>query len=420
MFTVEIVDNYMFRFLYSLIISTVIFFIRIWPFKSLKLKQGLQGRKTTYKSLKQADLKGCIWFHVASLGEFEQAQPLITLIRKHHPSEKILLTFFSPSGYEIEKDNPLVDHVDYLPFDTSWQVSRFIESVEPKVFLLAKYELWYNLLAVLVKKQIPSFLFSMVFYKNHFIAKWYGKPYRKLLRQFTRIFVQDMKSFERLKELHFLNVDIAGDSRIDRVIQERHNISSLPLIERFKEDQKVFIGGSTWPPDLELLQELHTSVLKPNRIKLIIAPHDVSKYSIDIVKSKFPGSLLYSTVVEDIEDSADVLIIDRIGILKSLYRYSNYAYIGGGFGKGIHNILEPAAFGLPVFFGPNYRKFNEAVDLAESGGAYCVNNINELKVRMTELLSPGVYAEVSKKVTNYIQAQRGATEIIYRQLKPFI
>ncbi|MBI9036986.1 MAG: 3-deoxy-D-manno-octulosonic acid transferase [Bacteroidales bacterium] len=359
------------------------------------------------------------WFHTASLGEFEQGRPLIEGFRKKYPNFKIFLTFFSPSGYEIRKNYSVADYIFYLPLDTPKNAKKFVEIVDPQIVFFVKYEFWYNFLRVLKSKGKTVFIVSGIFRKEQHFFKWYGSWFRKILKLITFFFVQNQESKELLNKIGIENVEISGDTRFDRVFEISQNKKSFPLIETFKHNSDIFLGGSTWPADEELIYSLINK--KTENLKFIIAPHEVHKERIKLLKEKFlKDVLLFSDVLsgqvekEEIKNSK-ILIIDSIGILSHLYHYSKFAYIGGGFGVGIHNILEAVTFGKPVFFGPNYKKFQEANDLINLGVAFCVHNDSEL-IENVKAFSANIekYNKCSKSCSNYILDKKGATEIILK------
>ena len=405
--------------LYFFIIKSYSFLIFLAGFFDNKAKQWIKGRKNILKSIEakvKTDEK-IAWFHTASLGEFEQGRPLIEAFKKKYPDFKIFLTFFSPSGYEVRKNYSGVDYIFYLPLDTPKNAKKFIEIVDPQIVFFVKYEFWYNFLKILKSKGKPVFIVSGIFREEQHFFKWYGSWFRKILEMITFFFVQNNKSKELLNSIGKENVEISGDTRFDRVFEISQNKKSFPLVETFKHESDIFLGGSTWPADEELIISLINK--KVERLKFIIAPHEVHKERIRSLKIKFPKDvLLFSDLVsdnlekEEIKNS-NILIIDNIGILSNLYQYAKFAYIGGGFGVGIHNILEAVTFGKPVFFGPKYKKFQEANDLINLGGAFCVHNNSELIENVENFLkNTENYNQCSKICSNYILDKKGATEII--------
>jgi 3-deoxy-D-manno-octulosonic-acid transferase len=358
-----------------------------------------------------------IWFHCASLGEFEQGRPVIDAFRKEHPDWKILLTFFSPSGYEIRKNYEGADYIFYLPLDSPWNAKKFIYLVRPALVVFVKYEFWFRYLDVLNKNSIPVYIISAIFRPNQHFFKWYGGWARKQLRKVTRFFVQDDKSKELLQSFGIEQVTVSGDTRFDRVAAVAANAKSFPLVEKFAGNQPVFLAGSTWPADEELIMKLIEML--GDKMKFIIAPHEVGEQRIAALKaavqsSKFKvqscSAEVFSTLSEDNALSCNILIIDGIGYLSHLYQYATIAYIGGGFGAGIHNILEAAAFGKPVIFGPNYEKFQEAVDLIDAGGAFTISDLEELNSRTAQLLENFIFNQVAGEICrNFVEKRKGST-----------
>ncbi len=353
-----------------------------------------------------------IWVHCASLGEFEQGRPVIEALRGQYPAAKLLLTFFSPSGYEIRKNYPHADYVCYLPLDTKANASAFIEVFQPMLAIFVKYEFWRHFLGVLHHRRTPTLLISAVFRPEQIFFQPYGGLFRRLLAQFTYIFVQNTASAELLERLKLQNYSLAGDTRVDRVCQIAAATPNFPIVEAFAQDCQVLIGGSTWPPDEDLLTPFVNNHLPPDW-KVIIAPHYIGEAHLQAIEKKLQKkSLRYSRANQFESATAQILLIDNIGMLAALYRYGRIAYIGGGFGAGIHNTLEPIAFGLPVMFGPKHEKFTEAVQLKAQGGAFCVSNTNEFKQVFEFLCDITNYEHASVIARSYIADNQGATEKI--------
>jgi 3-deoxy-D-manno-octulosonic-acid transferase len=387
------------------------------PFNS-KARKWIRGRAGLFKEIKKKvnPEDNIYWFHASSLGEFEQGRPLIEAIKLKNPSVKILITFFSPSGYEPRKNYKSADYIFYLPMDSKRNASRFIELINPSKAFFIKYEFWYHYLKELKKQNVPVYLVSANFRNGQIFFRWYGGWFRKILRIFSHIFVQNPGSEKLLKEIGLKNVTISGDTRFDRVAEIARQSVFIELAEKFSKDSTVIICGSTWDKDEDILvQYINTS---PWKIKYIIAPHEIHPSKIErlIKKLDKPAVRFSSATVKNINDY-QVLIIDNIGMLSSLYRYADIAYIGGGFGAGIHNILEAATFGLPVVFGPNYGKFREAVDLAAAGGAFPVNNFSDLKRKFGELLENSQYKKAGKISKEYVINSQGATRKILDTIK---
>lgn len=383
-----------------------------------KVKKMLEGQKNTFSLLKSVDRDSeYIWVHAASLGEFEQGRPLMERIRERYPEYKILLTFFSPSGYEVRKNYPGADVICYLPFDTKGRVRRFLNSVNLKTAIFIKYEFWLNYLTELHVRKIPTYIVSARFRPEQVFFRSYGGMFRKVLPYFDKLFVQDQASKDLLNTIHVSdNVIVSGDTRFDRVLTVKSQAKELPIIEKFASDTDfVFIAGSSWPKDESIFVPYFDR--SPN-MKLIIAPHEIhEEHIVSIERSLKRPSLRYSLADESNVKDADCLIIDSFGILSSLYRYGDMAYIGGGFGVGIHNILEAAVYGIPVIFGPNYKKFKEASDIIAMGGGFSVKDQSEFDNRMNSLLNDPEYLKsAGKKAGNYVSDNSGATEIILKNM----
>jgi 3-deoxy-D-manno-octulosonic-acid transferase len=360
-----------------------------------------------------------IWFHAASLGEFEQGRPVMEAFRKKYPSYKILLTFFSPSGYEIRKNYEGADYIFYLPIDTPGNAKRFITLVNPKIVVFIKYEFWFNYIRILHQKQVPLFIISAIFRKEQYFFKWYGSWFRKMLSKFTFFFVQNDESLELLKSIGIEKVMKSGDTRFDRVKEIASNKKSFPLIEKFAAGYKVLLAGSSWPPDEAIIQKLPEDKAR----KIIIAPHEIHEEHIAAIENRLgkEKTLRYSKADETSILTAEILIVDGMGFLSSLYQYCDVAYIGGGFGKAIHNILEAVTFGKPVIFGPAYHKFKEAVDLIELGGAFTVKNEQEFITIFGKLNSDREFYDRASAICKaYVKENCGATESILRKVRDYI
>ncbi len=375
------------------------------------------GRKDVFKKLESVDFSGnWIWVHCASLGEFEQGRPLIEKIKAEKANQKIILTFFSPSGFEIRKDYNGADFICYLPFDSPKNASRFLAVVKPTKAIFVKYEFWHFYLKELKKQEIPTFLISSVFRPTHPFFRWYGSFFRKMLKTFSHIFTQDESSVQLLKSIHFQNISVAGDTRVDRVLAISKNAKMLPEIASFCSNAPTLICGSTWPPDEEILAHFINHKL-PENWKVILAPHDIQNSHVSEIQSRFTvPTNTYTNLEIGRKNNAKVLIINNIGLLSSIYQFGTLAYIGGGFGSGIHNTLEPIAFGLPVIFGPKHLKFTEAVELVKSGGGFVVNNENSFKLIFEKLLEKENLEKASCAAEKYIEMNQGATENIFNYL----
>ncbi len=409
-------------FLYNILIHLYQFIIWIASLFNPKAQLWVEGRKDILKKLEeQIDPNDKIaWFHAASLGEFEQGRPVIESFRKQYPNYKILLTFFSPSGYEIRKDYEGADYIVYLPIDTKKNAREFIRIVQPKLVIFIKYEFWFNYLKVLSESNIPVFFASVIFRKEQHFFKWYGAWSRKILRRVSFFFVQNQASSDLLKSIGINQVSISGDTRFDRVFSIAQNAKKFPLIEKFAEGDKVFLAGSTWPADEDIIEKL---VLQDPSLKLIIAPHEIHQERINSILKKFASHkvLKYSEADEKSISKAQILIIDGMGFLSGLYQYCHIAYIGGGFGKGIHNILEAATFGKPVIFGPNYQRFAEAVELVQLKGAFTIRDSSEI-ISITNKLFDDDFAwqSASSICKEYVLKKKGATELILLKTSEFI
>jgi len=353
-----------------------------------------------------------VWFHAASLGEFEQGRPVIEQLKREKPETKILLTFFSPSGYEIRKNYAGADIVSYLPLDVPGNAWYFVNLVKPSKAIFIKYEFWPNYLLALQAENIPVVSISAIFRPEQVFFKDYGKWYKKLLLTFQHIFVQDKFSKELLQAHGINNVTVAGDTRFDRVYDLYQQAKQLPLIEEFvKGAEKVIVAGSTWPKDEELLVQYLR--LHPD-LKLIMAPHEVHNSHIAEISKLLDGKFVrYSDATAENVKSTNCLVVDIIGILSSIYRYANVTYIGGGFGVGIHNTLEAAVYGLPVVFGTNYQKFREARELIAIGGAFSISNYVTLEAQFDLLLKDN---NAGKIAGEYVKSNTGATEMILKVL----
>jgi 3-deoxy-D-manno-octulosonic-acid transferase len=378
-----------------------------------KARLWIQGRKNIFRKLSETiKNESTIWIHAASLGEFEQGRPVIEEIRKQYDQYKILLTFFSPSGYEIRKNYNGADYICYLPLDTRQNAAQFIRLIRPQMAIFVKYEFWYHYLYQLNNSHIPVYLISGIFRSGHIFFKWYGKWFRKMLMFFTHLFVQTKESLKLLQGIGINNVTLAGDTRFDRVLQIAGQAKEIAVAASFKGNHPCVIAGSTWLKDEELLIRYINE--HNGQTKFIIAPHEVHEEHIQKILPQLKKSFVCFTRIEDADiSSKQVLIIDNIGMLSSLYRYGDIAYIGGGFGKGIHNILEAAAFGLPVIFGPNYQKFNEAVELIRKGGALSFTIYQELKASLDKWLNSSFHRIQAGMISkNFVHANAGATKSI--------
>lgn len=419
-------------FLYNTAINAYGLAINIAGAFNNKAKLFKEGRKGLLEKI-SAEINHShpiIWFHCSSVGEFEQARPLIEWYKENRQEYKILLTFFSPSGYEMRKNYPLADWIYYMPLDTASNARKFLDIVQPKKAIFIKYEFWYNFLSQLHKRGVDTYIVSAIFRPDQPFFKPYGKLFRDMLKSFSNLFVQDVQSKELLESIGIHeNVTICGDTRFDRVNQITAASKEFPLIERFSRNAFTILAGSTWGPDEEILA---ATVKNFSKVKLVIAPHEIHKEHIDKICTLFKGYkvLKFSdfdkkftteydsrfSALEQFEqqlEESNVLIIDCLGILSSIYRYGKFAYIGGGFGVGIHNILEAATYGIPVVFGPNYRKFKEAKDLVARGGATPVRAQEEFySILDNYVKSERTRKDKGKICLGYVQENLGATNKI--------
>ena len=357
-----------------------------------------------------------IWFHAASLGEFEQGRPLIERIRKEYPQYKILQTFFSPSGYEVRKNYDGADIVCYLPFDTPGNVRKFIDLVNPCMVFFVKYEFWQNYLNELHKRSIPVYSVSSIFRPGQIFFRWYGKSYQQVLKTFAHLFVQDEKSKDLLAGIGVKNTTVVGDTRFDRVLDICAAAKQLPLVQKFKGDALTFVAGSSWGPDEDIFIKYFNA---HPEMKLIIAPHVVNDSHLKEIMSKLNRPCIrYTQATEENVQQADCLIIDCYGLLSSIYRYGEISYIGGGFGVGIHNVLEAAVYGIPVIFGPNNKKFREAQHLLANKGGFEINGYEDFEALMDKFLTDKAYLQASGQAAgDYVKNNSGAMEKIMACVK---
>ncbi|MTK52451.1 glycosyltransferase N-terminal domain-containing protein [Paludibacter sp.] len=382
-------------------------------------KAGLlaKGQNGSFSILREKIIPGqkYVWFHASSLGEFEQGRPLIEELKRRFPEQKVILTFFSPSGYEVRKNYTGADVVLYLPMDTPRNVCRFLDIVKPEKAVFIKYEFWANYLTELKRRGIPTYLVSAIFRPQQAFFKWYGGWYRGLLSAFTHLYVQDKPSEELLKSIGVTNVTVAGDTRFDRVAEIAAQAKELPLVEAFAKGRRVLVAGSSWPLDEDILFDYFNS---HEDLFLIVAPHVTSESHIEDICRKLKRPFArYTKTDEQHAAQADCLIIDCIGLLSSIYRYGQIAYIGGGFGVGIHNVLEAAVYGVPVVFGPNYHKFREACGLIDAGGGFSISESQQYVSLMDKLLQNTDYlSSCGKNSATFVDGNLGATDLIMHKL----
>lgn len=378
-----------------------------------KIRTMMQGHRNTWRILRQhvkADER-YVWFHAASLGEFEQGRPLIERLRREHPERKILLTFFSPSGYEVRKDYAGADIVCYLPFDTPLNARKFVRMAHPEAAYFIKYEFWRNYIEVLHHHDIPCFSVSSIFRPGQVFFRWYGRGYARVLHRMTHLYVQNDESRRLLEGIGVNHVSIVGDTRFDRVIDIRKAAKPLPLVERFAGCWRVLVAGSSWAPDEDVIIPYFNS---HSNLKLVLAPHVVSEDHLRQIEQKLSRPFVrYSAATPKSVAEADCLIIDCYGLLSSIYRYATVAYVGGGFGVGIHNVPEAAVYGVPVVIGPNNEKFREAQALLRLGGCREIHSADDFAALMDRFLSDKEFLrKAGEASSSYICENAGATNLI--------
>ncbi len=388
-----------------------------------KAAQWTKGRKTVFTDLKNqiGSEDQIIWFHVASLGEFEQGRPLMEKVKELFPGHKILLTFFSPSGYEVKKNYSGADYIFYLPMDTKTNAEKFISIVKPKMALFVKYEFWFNYINQLYKNKIPLLMVSVIFRPSQHFFRFWGGWFRKQLCKVTWFYVQNDRSVELLNQINIFHVSKSGDTRFDRVKTLTENPHDISVVEMFKGDGMLLIAGSSWPPDEEILKYVLNNTKNPFR--LIIAPHVVNDKHVNELKQKFSkwNPVLFTNYGSTSAENSQVMILNTTGMLSQVYRYADVSYIGGGFGVGIHNLLEPATWGQPVIFGPNFNKFQEAHDLINLKTGFTVSNKEEtMKVVETLLSDKSMRDTIANTNKRYIADNAGATDIVLEKIKEFI
>ncbi len=408
--------------IYNIVIYFVLWGIAIASLFNKKVSKMWHGEREAFKILKQKvdPTAKYVWFHAASLGEFEQGRPLMERIRKEHPQYKILLTFFSPSGYEVRKNYEGADIICYMPIDTRLNAIRFLRLVRPVMAFFIKYEFWSNFLHILKYRNVPTYSVSSIFREDQVFFKWYGRSYAGVLKCFTRFFVQNEESKRLLEGIGIKDVDVVGDTRFDRVLQIKEAAKDLPICEAFRrgsssaealpqDGYKVFVAGSSWPPDEDIFIPYFNA---HKEWRLIIAPHVIGEEHLKFILSKIEGKKVvrYTQTSPEEAAEADVLIIDCFGLLSSMYRYGDVAYVGGGFGVGIHNTLEAAVWNMPVIFGPNNKKFQEAQGLLAAHGGYEISCDEDFEVLMNRLMKDREYLKAAgEKAGAYVASLSGAT-----------
>ena len=405
---------------YNLLISLVGPILKIVALFNTKLKLFLEGRKSVFHKVesKISETDRVIWMHSASLGEFEQGLPILKSLQKEYPKHTFLLTFFSPSGYEVKKNSKVADIITYLPLDTAKNARKFVSLVKPQLAVFVKYEIWPNYLRTLESRNIPTLLVSALFKKEQIYFKWYGGFMSKSLKRFTKIFVQNHES-QKFANSIGIDAIISGDTRFDRVAEIIKSENRLDFMEKFKGDQYCFVIGSSWPEDENNLLDF---INNTPGIKTVIAPHDIKQNKIiDLQNSITKETILFSKIGETDVSLFDVLIVDTIGLLTKIYSYADMAYVGGGFKTGLHNTLEPAAFGIPVIIGPHYNGFAEAVSLVERGGVLTVKNKEELNSVLKQLMTNNGFRTKTGKINHaYLRENIGGTKTIVSHIKSIL
>lgn len=418
--------------IYNIVIYFVLWGIAIASLFNEKVRKMWRGEREAFKILKQkVDPNAMyIWFHAASLGEFEQGRPLMERIRKDYPQYKILLTFYSPSGYEVRKNYEGADIICYMPVDTRLNAIRFLRLVRPVMAFFIKYEFWSNFLHILKHRNIPTYSVSSIFREDQVFFKWYGRNYAGVLKCFTRFFVQNEESKRLLEGIGIKDVDVVGDTRFDRVLQIKEAAKQLPICEAFRtgvassqsadvphHDFKVFVAGSSWPPDENIFIPFFN---EHKDWRLLIAPHVIAEEHLKLILSLIKGKKVvrYTQTTPEEAAEADVLIIDCFGLLSSMYNYGDVAYIGGGFGVGIHNTLEAAVWNMPVIFGPNNKKFQEAQGLLKSGGGFEINTYEDFSGLMNSLMNDEAFLkQAGDKAGAFVAHLAGATDKVLASVK---
>lgn len=418
--------------IYNIVIYFVLWGIAIASLFNEKVRKMWRGEREAFKILKQKVDPNAkyIWFHAASLGEFEQGRPLMERIRKDYPQYKILLTFYSPSGYEVRKNYEGADIICYMPVDTRLNAIRFLRLVRPVMAFFIKYEFWSNFLHILKHRNIPTYSVSSIFREDQVFFKWYGRSYAGVLKCFTRFFVQNEESKRLLEGIGITAVDVVGDTRFDRVLQIKEAAKQLPICEAFRtgvassqsadvphHDFKVFVAGSSWPPDENIFIPFFN---EHENWRLLIAPHVIAEEHLKLILSLIKGKKVvrYTQTTPEEAAEADVLIIDCFGLLSSMYNYGDVAYIGGGFGVGIHNTLEAAVWNMPVIFGPNNKKFQEAQGLLKSGGGFEINTYEDFSGLMSSLMNDETFLkQAGDKAGAFVAHLAGATDKVLASVK---
>jgi 3-deoxy-D-manno-octulosonic-acid transferase len=408
--------------IYNILIRILNLIILIYSKFNVKARLLVDGRRHTFNTIEEKRITGkkCLWFHCASLGEFEQALPLIEKIKENFPNFQLFISFFSPSGFEYQKDNSIVDGVFYLPADTKSNARSLLELLNPEAVFFIKYEFWFNYLKACNEKNIPVFSVSTILRPDQVFFKFYGSFYREMLRKFNYFFVQNQETLDLLKNIGLENAIVSGDTRFDRVEAILKEQTSIMPIEKFAGDSPLIVLGSTWRKDIDLWMHF---INQSNDLKFIIAPHNITEEEMSYIEERIQQEVVrYSSILGDM-DKAPVLIIDNIGMLSTIYKYSYIAYVGGAFGEGLHNILEPATFAKPVLIGKgkSNKKYHEVRALIKRGGAYEVANPKELEHVMNDLLRDvAFYKESSRASRSYVEENLGSADAILENLKTYL
>lgn len=410
------------RFIYNILIVLVWNSLKVVALFQPKMKLFVAGRKKTFRELeaKLSPKKKTVWMHVASLGEFEQGLPILERLRQSYPNHQLVLTFFSPSGYEVKKNTTAADVVVYLPMDTASNAKKFMDLVEPEITIFVKYEIWPNYLFQLKKRAIPTFLVSAIFSKRQIYFKPYGGFMRKSLGTFSHFFVQDEASKKLLESIDLTNTTVSGDTRLDRVSEILKRDNHLDFMENFKNNELCLVAGSTWPEDEKILIDYINNATAP--IKYVIAPHQIKEAHVERITSALQKrTICYSKMtIGDLQDF-DVLVVDTIGLLTKIYSYADMAYVGGGFATGLHNTMEPAIFGIPIVIGPHFEGFKEAEDLVEQGGILPISNYESFRTVVDGLTTDPVQLKTTGAInSHYINANIGAAKLITEHLSTYL
>jgi 3-deoxy-D-manno-octulosonic-acid transferase len=402
---------------YNIGIRAYYLLVLLFSIFNQKAKFWISGRKKWREKYKVKPTTSKVWFHFASLGEFEQGKPLLQYFKNNYPAKEIIITFYSPSGYEVRKNTNLADYILYLPLDTPKNAREFLDIFKPEIAFFNKYEYWYHFFKETRNQQIPLYITSAIFREKQIFFKFYGGFFREILSCVTHFYLQDQNSAQLLKSIGFNNYTITGDTRFDSVSQIAKNKKDFPEILKFKQENNLFIGGSTWPEDEELIAKFIKSY--PSNWKFIFAPHEISENKLVALEGLLNQKSIRYSKIDDHTDIAalKILIIDNIGLLSSLYAYADIAFIGGGFGAGIHNTLEAAAWGLPVIFGPNYQKFDEAKSLIEKKAGFGISNFEELEQVLTNLIKDSGFRKTTGQLAkDFVEQNIGATQKIMQEV----